>query len=465
MTAPFWVKDSIFYQIFPDRFANGDPTNDPPNVQKWGSTPTIGGFQGGDLQGIIRHFDYLLDLGITALYLNPIFTATSNHRYNTSDFYQIDPKLGTLADFHSLIETAHRHEVRVVLDGVFNHVGRGFFAFVDVLENGDQSPYKDWFHISGFPLDAYSTGELKNYLAWWNIKSLPKLNTSNKQVRKYIFDVARHWIDQGIDGWRLDVPNEIDDDGFWEEFQHVVKTANRDAYLLGEIWDINPRWIDGKHFDGLMNYPVRDALITLLQERENASQFKTRMDRLFKSYSAETMSAMYVPLDSHDTVRFKTVVDGDVEKLKLAFLFQMAFPGAPAIYYGDEIGLEGGKDPDSRRAFPWKESSWDTELRTWVKTLVTLRKRNDVLRRGDFHSMLAEDDQLIFSRNLGAERVLVVLNTCSHARQIQVSCASLGWDEGHEVINLINNERYVLRNGQITLKLDPWSGGWIGRLN
>lgn len=465
MTVPFWVKDAIFYQIFPDRFANGDPTNDPVNVQKWGSAPTIWGFQGGDLQGIIRHFDYLLDLGITALYLNPIFSATSNHRYNTSDYYQIDPKLGTLSDFHLLIETSHRHNIRVVLDGVFNHVGRGFFAFVDVLENGEQSPYKDWFHIRGFPVDAYSPGELKNYLAWWDIKSLPKLNTSNKQVRKYIFDVARHWVDQGIDGWRLDVPNEIDDDGFWEEFQHVIKAANRDAYLLGEIWDINPRWVDGKHFDGLMNYPVRDALIALLQGAENATQFKNRIDSLFKSYSAETMSAMYVPLDSHDTERFKTVVDGNVQKLKLAFLFQMAFPGAPGIYYGDEIGLEGGKDPDSRRAFPWKESSWDHDLRSWVKTLISLRKRIPSLRRGDFQSVLAEDDQYIFSRTLGEDKVVVVLNPCSRARQLQVSCSSLGWDDGHEVINLITNEVLSVTNGHISIKLDPWGGAWIGRSN
>ena len=462
MTAPLWVKDSIFYQIFPDRFANGDPANDPPNVQKWGSEPTIWGFQGGDLRGIVQHFDYLLDLGITALYLNPIFSAPSNHRYNTSDFYQIDPKLGTLADFHLLVETAHRNEVRIILDGVFNHVGRGFFAFVDVLENGEHSPYKDWFHIKGFPLDAYSTGELKNYLAWWNIKSLPKLNISNKKVRNYIFDVARYWISQGIDGWRLDVPNEIDDDGFWDEFRQVIQAANREAYLLGEIWDINPRWVDGKHFDGLMNYPVRDALLALLEGHENATQFNSRIDRLFKSYSDETLLSMYVPLDSHDTERFKTMVDGSVEKLKLAFLFQMAFPGAPAIYYGDEIGLEGGKDPDSRRAFPWRKSSWDHDLRTWVKTLISLRKRIPSLRRGDFRGLLAEADLYIFSRNLGEDKVLVVLNTSSRARQIEVSCASLGWHEGHEVKSLISGEKYTVDNDQIVLQLAPWSGTWIG---
>ncbi|MBE3039824.1 MAG: alpha-amylase, partial [Chloroflexi bacterium] len=177
MPPPYWVQDAIFYQIFPDRFANGDPTNDPPNLQKWGSAPTTWGFQGGDLRGIIQHFDYLLDLGITAIYLNPIFAATSTHRYNTSDYYQIDPKLGTLADFRALLDTAHRNDVRLVLDGVFNHVGRGFFAFVDVLENGENSPYKGWFHIKGFPLDAYDGSQPENYLGWWDHKALPKLNT------------------------------------------------------------------------------------------------------------------------------------------------------------------------------------------------------------------------------------------------------------------------------------------------
>ena len=204
--------------------------------------------------------------------MNPVFAATSNHRYNTGDYYQIDPKLGTLADFRALIDAAHRNNIRIILDGVFNHCGRGFFAFVDVLENEANSAYKDWFSINHFPLDAYGNGDPPNYAAWWNHRSLPKLNTGNPAVRKYIFDVARYWIEQGADGWRLDVPNEIDDDAFWEEFRHVVKSANRDAYLVGEIWKVNPRWANDTHFDGLMNYPVRDALIPLLQGQENISQ-------------------------------------------------------------------------------------------------------------------------------------------------------------------------------------------------
>ncbi len=462
MPPPYWVQDAIFYQIFPDRFANGDPTNDPPNLQKWGSAPTAWGFQGGDLRGIIQHFDYLLDLGITALYLNPIFASTSTHRYNTSDYYQIDPKLGTLSDFHALLETAHRNDVRIVLDGVFNHVGRGFFAFVDVLENGENSPYKDWFHIKKFPLDAYSGGEPENYLGWWNYKTLPKLNTTNKQVRKYIFAVARYWIEQGIDGWRLDVPNEIDDDGFWAEFRQVVRAANRDAYLLGEIWDVNPCWADDKHFDGLMNYPVRDALLALLQGRENAVRFGEHINGLFKAYESENLSAMYVPLDSHDTERFKTLVGGNTDKLKLAFLFQMAFPGAPAIYYGDEIGQEGGKDPDSRRAFPWKEADWNLDLRAWVKTLIALRKRTPSLRRGGYLSLLAEDGHYAFARTLGEDKVLVAMNATGRARQIEIPCSDLGWLEGKVVQNLLSHEKIAVNAGKLPLNLPPWSGAWVG---
>jgi glycosidase len=161
MTVPYWVQDAVFYQIFPDRFANGDPSNDPPNVKAWGSPPTIWDFQGGDLRGVIQRLDYLLDLGVNAIYLNPIFQATSTHRYNTSDYFQIDPKLGTLADFRALLDAAHRNGMRVIIDGVFNHCGRGFFAFADLLENGEHSPYKDWFHVKKFPLDAYGHGDIQ----------------------------------------------------------------------------------------------------------------------------------------------------------------------------------------------------------------------------------------------------------------------------------------------------------------
>lgn len=461
MTTPYWVQDAIFYQIFPDRFANGDPSNDPPNVQPWGALPTLYGFQGGDLRGILRHFDYLLDLGVTALYLNPIFAATSNHRYNTSDYFQIDPKLGTLADFRALVETAHRNEVRVVLDGVFNHCGRGFFPFVDVLENGEHSAYKDWFHIKQFPLDAYTDGDLQNYLGWWSHKSLPKLNTANAEVRKFIFGVARLWLEQGIDGWRLDVPNEIDDDGFWEEFRQVVRSANRDAYLVGEIWEADPRWANETHFDGLMNYPVRAALLALLQGRENAARFGERIQALLATYPRENVQAMYVPLGSHDTERILTALHSDPARVKLAFLLQMALPGAPAVYYGDEVGLEGGKDPDNRRAFPWQESDWNQELRAWVKTLIALRKRTPGLRRGDYLPLLARDGVFAFARVLGEDKVVVAVNASGTAHRLEVPCAALGWADGRPVRGLIDARAASVQAGRLSLELPPWSGTWL----
>jgi cyclomaltodextrinase len=462
MTTPYWVQDAIFYQIFPDRFANGDTSNDPPNIQKWGSPPTNWGFQGGDLRGILQHLDYFLDLGVNTLYLNPIFLSTSNHRYNTSDYFQIDPHLGSLADFRVLVDTLHRNGMRIILDGVFNHCGRGFFPFTDVLENGDKSAFKDWFYIKQFPLDAYYGSEdAQNYIGWWNHKSLPKLNTGNPKVREYIFRVARYWIEQGADGWRLDVPNEIDNDSFWEEFRHVVKSANRDAYLTGEIWDVNPRWANNSHFDGLMNYPMKDALALFLQARENGVQFGTRIETIINSYPRENLFAMYVPLDSHDTERFKTLVARDSRKLKLAFLFQMAFPGAPAIYYGDEIGLEGEKDPDCRRAFPWRESNWDQDLRHWVQLLVSLRKRTPSLRRGDYIRVMASDGIYAFARTLGDQNVLAVLNASGQERHLEIPCAPLHWVEGRIVQSLLDGLKYTVSNGSLSLNLPAWNGLWI----
>jgi len=464
MTVPYWVQDTIFYQIFPDRFANGDTSNDPPNVHPWGAPPTSANFQGGDLRGIIDRFDYLLDLGITAVYLNPIFQSTSNHRYNTIDYYKIDPKLGGMHDFQALLETAHRNNVRVILDGVFNHCGRGFFAFVDLLENQDQSPYKNWFHASRFPLDAYSPGESRDYLAWWGIKSLPKFNTDEPEVRRYLLEVARYWIQQGADGWRLDVPNEIDDDSFWAELRHVVKSVNQDAYLVGEIWTANPRWVGDSHFDGLMNYPVRDCLLNILQTGPvDATACTAKLETLLKTYPRENAYAMYVPLGSHDTDRILTRLENDVNRVKLAMAFQFAYPGAPAVYYGDEIGLTGGKDPECRAAFPWDQNQWNQDLRDWVKSLISLRKSHPCLRRGDYLHLLTDDRRhcYAFARILGDDKILVLLNASSSRRNLVLPVSILGWNVGRIVNNLLGKDEYLVHDDGITLSLPPWSGVWL----
>ena len=462
MPVPDWVQDAIFYQIFPDRFANGDPSLDPPNVHAWGTPPTIWHFQGGDLRGIMQRFDYLLDLGINALYLNPIFQSPSNHRYHTTDYYQIDPRLGTLADFRALLELAHRNGMRVILDGVFNHCGRGFFAFNDILENQEHSPYLSWFHVKNFPVDAYSWGDARDYLGWWGMKGLPKFNTSTPAVRRYLLDVARYWIEQGADGWRLDVPNEIDDDSFWAEFRQVVKGVNPEAYILGEIWTSDARWVGEGHFDGLMHYPVRDALLRLLFAGTlDIPHFAEKVESQLTFYPRENVYTMYVPLGSHDTERLLTKVEGDVNKARLAFLFQFGYPGAPAIYYGDEIGLTGGKDPECRGAFPWNESHWNKDLREWVKALIALRKRHVALRRGGFERLCmdVEDGCYSFARTHPEGSVAVLLNASPDERPYCIAAQPVGWQDGYRLRDLLHpGQEYPVSEGCFELTLPPWSG-------
>lgn len=464
MPVPEWVQDAVFYQIFPDRFANGDKSNDPPNVRAWGSAPSNWEFQGGDLQGIIQKFDYLLDLGINAIYLNPIFQASTNHRYNTTDYFRIDPKLGELKDFKNLLDVAHHNGVRVILDGVFNHCGRGFFAFNDILENQEHSPYLNWFHIKYFPVEAYSPGDARDYLGWWGLKQLPKFNTDEPEVRKYLLSVARYWIDMGADGWRLDVPNEIADDQFWAEFRQVVKTANPEAYLLGEIWTAEPRWVGENHFDGLMNYPVRDAVLRLLYAGTlDIPHFKDKIENLFTIYPRENLYAMYVPMGSHDTERLLTKVDNDILKVKLATLFQFAFPGAPAVYMGDEIGLTGGKDPECRGAFPWNPQKWNTEIYQWIKLLIRLRKDKVVLRRGDLLCLCADpvDGCLAFARRLAGENIIVSLNAGPKRHRFDITVKELGYPDGSRLQGLLSGKDYVVKAGKLTVTLDPWNGDWI----
>ena len=465
MSVPDWVQDAIFYQIFPDRFYNGDQENDPPNVQPWGSVPTSWGFQGGDLHGILQKFDYLLDLGINAVYLNPIFLASSTHGYNTSDYYRIDPKLGSLDDFHALVEHAHQNQVRIILDGVFNHCGRGFFAFNDILENQENSGYMDWFHIKHFPVNAYSGGEVADYLGWWGMKSLPKFNTNNPKVRQYLLGVARYWIEQGADGWRLDVPNEINDDSFWEEFRHVVKSANSEAYLLGEIWSADSRWVGEVHFDGLMDYPVMDALAGLLASNSmNVPQFAEKVEGLLSYYPAENVNAMYVPVGSHDTERILTRMGNRVDKTKLAYLFQFAYPGAPAIYYGDEIGLAGGKDPGCRGAFLWEENKWNIEIHEFIKTLVRLRKQYIALRRGEYIKMknISYPSCYAFVRKKADEQVLVIMNASVSDQRIIINTDEIGWEDGRRINDLIDpSKQYITTNHILEITIPAWEGIWL----
>ena len=411
-TTPDWVKQAIFYQIFPDRFAQSERTFHPKGLQfkPWGAPPEEQGFQGGDLYGVAEKLDYLKDLGVNALYLNPIFTSACNHRYHTFDYMTVDPLLGGNDALRHLLDEAHSRDMKVVLDGVFNHASRGFWAFHHILENGSESPYVDWFHIDGYPLNPYprNAEEETNYQSWWNLPALPKFNTDNPGVREYLFEVAEFWIKFGIDGWRLDVPYEIDDDGFWREFRQRVKGINPEAYICGEIWEDAERWLAGDQFDATMNYQFTGAVLSwfghthrrddydkepLNLARDGAEQFSHRINHVVSLYPEEVSRVQLNLLDSHDTTRALWVMGDNLNALKQAYLFTVCVPGVPCIYYGSEIGMSSGDDPHCREAYPWQSTeSHNHELLDFYRKANHLRHEFPVLRQGQFELSVVNDD-------------------------------------------------------------------------
>ena len=421
---PDWVKDAVFYQIFPDRFARSEAVPKPSGLQPWGAPPTRHAYQGGDLFGVVEHLDYLVDLGIGAIYFNPVFRSASNHRYHTHDYFQVDPMLGGNPALRTLLDEAHARNIRVVLDGVFNHASRGFFQFHDILENGPESAYLDWFFVQDWPLRPYGSKQ-PNYRCWWDMPALPKLNTGTPAVREFIYDVARYWIEFGADGWRLDVPNEIDDDDFWREFRRVVKTANPEAYIVGEVWDDAERWLHGDQFDAVMNYPLGRAVLGFFAaetfDREQrpggfkvrqlgARAFGNEVERLLTLYPWPIVQAQLNMLDSHDTARFINQAGGDWSALRLALLFWMTMPGSPCLFYGTEIGMTGGPEPDCRRAFPWDPQAWDHDLLAATRRAIALRHAHPSLRRGRFEPLYAFGDLYAFGREGDGDAVVVVFN-------------------------------------------------------
>ena len=441
---PEWVQDAIFYQIFPDRFARSLTVSKPTHLDEWGSSPTWYGYQGGDLVGVTEHLDYLCDLGINAIYFTPIFQSASNHRYHTHDYEKVDPMLGGNIALRRLIDAAHGRGIKVVLDGVFNHASRGFFPFHDILENGANSAYLDWFTITQFPLNAYDHNKKPAYRAWWNLHALPKFNTDTPAVREYLWNVGRQWVEFGIDGWRLDVANEIDDDDFWREFRRRVRGANPEAYIVGEVWTDSTRWLNhGDMWDAVMNYQLTKACIAYfvgdnLDDSpirttslypvgpKDVVTFRRNIERILALYPARVTSSMLNLLGSHDTARFLTLARGDRSALKLATLFQMTYPGAPSIYYGDEIGMTGGHDPANRGAFPWHDTTiWDHELLHDFQRLTALRKAHPALRRGTIHILFAVDDVFVFARCYREETIIVAFNPSRETRRVDIAVDSV----------------------------------------
>ena len=405
---PNWANGAIVYQIFPERFARKNLNTD----GNWYLTPmNRTEMLGGNLRGIIDALDYLEELGIEVIYLTPIFKSSSNHKYNTDDYMEIDPTFGTEDDLKELVEKAHNKNIKIILDGVFNHSGYEFAPFKDLMENQENSKYKDWYYPFSFPL-KWKWGEKPNYWTFGYAGPMPKLNTSNPEVREYIFGVIRKWMSLGIDGWRLDVADEVSHD-FWKAFRKVVKSINKDALIIGEVWYESSPWLLGDEYDTVMNYLFFDNVKKLLVTKEyKVSDFDYENNFLRGRMHTKVQPLLWNLIDSHDTPRFLTQANNNEEILKLAFALQMTLPGMPMIYYGDEVGMQGGKDPDCRRGMLWDENKQNGGIFDYYKKWIKIHKKYSSLKNGEFKTIYVNDDAnvYIFKRFNENEELYIAFN-------------------------------------------------------
>jgi len=413
---PEWAANKVVYQIFPSRFAATEPVD----KELWYKAPiTPMDDLHGNLRGIIEHMDDIQNLGIDVLYMTPIFQSNSCHKYDTTDYYQIDPSFGTTEDLKELVQKAHERGMKVVLDAVYNHTGREFFAFADILENGEKSKYRDWYFIDGFPLKS-EWGEIPNFKCFGYYGGMPKLNLKNPEVEKYITDVACYWIKEcDIDGWRLDVGDEISH-FFWKNFRKAIKAVKKDMLIIGEIWHYAGDFLEGDEWDTVMNYPFYLNLIDLLaDEKINVSQFVQNLGYLKGRLNKKCYPLMWNLIDSHDTARFLHLCHDNKKKQHLAAAFQLLLPGMPMVYYGDEYAMPGANDPDCRRGMYWDEEYQDKEMYNWYKKLMQIRKAHACIVEGEMIETITndDDDTIVMIRKNGEETIAMLFNCGNSAKE------------------------------------------------
>jgi len=377
-TPPGWVENTVWYQIMPDRFCRGNPAPKRFPLRRWEDDKNIShrDFYGGDLKGITQKLPYLQELGITGIYMTPIFLSDTNHKYNTFDYDTIDPDFGTDEDLRDLVDTAHSLGIRVMLDAVFNHCGTRLPQWEDVVEKGPESPYWDWFFVNTWPIPkhARSTADGRFY-SFAFTTMMPKLNTNNPAVIDFCAQRCENWVKKwNIDGIRFDVGNEVSH-RFLKEVNRRLKKQHPELFLLGEIWHDSLPWLQGDEYDSTRNYPFMESLHNFWMGRQDAKELMYAMNRCFSLYPEQVSRVLFNFLDTHDTMRAATRCgDRDVFYQQLAML--MTMPGSPCIYYGTEIALEGGNDPDCRRPMPWhkiRAGAFDEAIRE-CKALIQLRK-------------------------------------------------------------------------------------------
>ncbi|HZT96779.1 MAG TPA: glycoside hydrolase family 13 protein, partial [Chloroflexota bacterium] len=476
---PAWMRKAVVYQIFPDRFYNGNPKNDPVSGTRygyltvykhksWSELPIAGGYDffGGDLQGIIDKLGYLHKLGINALYLNPIFLAPSNHKYDTSNYMQIDPEFGTLKTFKTLIADTKKLGMHVILDGVFNHTGSDsiyfneYGRFPDVgAYQSKQSKYFPWYTFYNWP---------SSYQTFQGVDTLPQLSEI-PAVQNFIFkkpgSVAQYWLSQGSSGWRLDSP-DLKSDAWWRAFRTAIKARYPQSVIIGEYWQDALNWLLGNEWDGVINYQFRESVLDFFANGTGAQSpnavdaqgFLSDEMGLLEQYPLPAIYASMNIVDSHDVDRILYDLGGNKRALRLVALFQMTWLGAPTVYYGDEAGLTGATDPDDRRTFPW--SHQDTSLEGFYRKIIHIRLASNALTEGLVRPLLTNVAHRVvaYERLSGARHAIVLINDGSKADTVTVG--TIGVKTGtvlHDVLN--GNHAYTVGKGsKIAVRLNAMSG-------
>ncbi len=537
IVTPDWAKNVIWYQIMVDRFRNGDKTNDPENTLPWrwdwfkpytekekknfyGAGGVWERYFGGDLQGLIEKLDYLQDLGVTAIYLNPMFEANSHHKYNTTDYRHIDDNFGFKDDikevehietidsktwqwtktdnlFLDFLKIAKDKGFKIILDGVFNHSGTEFWAFKDIVKNREKSQFKDWYVIKDWnakPEETEGAGFL--YEGWCGFLSLPDYavvdNDLNVGIRNHIYDITVRWLnptgnlEDGIDGWRLDVPEWIVKN-FWTNWRKVVKSVNPNAYIVGEIWGVVPDWLNGGEFDAIMNYEWNKILCKYFYPGGKTKAIKTtefinELLTLLESYSYEVNFVLQNLLSSHDIDRIVSAIynragwkqgriqddnpdynsflpdEKSYEIMKLIIVFQMLYAGAPMIYYGDEVGMYGADDPANRMAMWWEDlmpyDNLDFKIRydllEHYKYFIAMRNTFPVFRCGAINFLFADDEKniLVFERTDGESYSIIILNNSSEKQSIEFQLPDYYAD--FQLVDISKKENVNFINGKIS---------------
>jgi cyclomaltodextrinase len=418
--APAWARGATFYQIFPERFARSAAGHRHGPVDDWDAPVGRDSFLGGDLDGIVEHLDHIASLSVDALYLTPIFTSPSSHKYDTTDYLSVDPDFGGEAALRRLVAALHERGMRLVLDGVFNHAGADWAPFVDARRNGAASPYAGWFYFDGTGYETWAT----------NVVSMPKLRTSEPAVRELICRIGRYWPTEfGVDGWRLDVANEVDH-VLWRAFRQAVRDAKPDAFLVGEIWDWALPWLRGDQFDSTMNYQLREAIMGFVARADasdGARRLLDRIDGIRAAYPEPIHGHLYNLLGSHDEVRPLTAAGADPARAGLAAALMFALPGIASIYYGDEVGMSGGKDDHANRAgMYWRPERQDQQMLALYRRLGAVRRELPTLRAGKYERLAEVGPLAAFARGQGTGRLIVLANAGESDAQVKAADVD-GW--------------------------------------